>query len=510
MENASKAMLVALALALVVFFGLFILTIARHDHFTNTENNTAHLYNPSKLCCGFDNDSASEYKQDCLAMIASDCINDGFFVDVGDSNKNTEIMKGIGWKGVCFGPEPGCENLPEDSNGNISLETWNGSEFGQCINVLSVRPVTNATTADTISSKEIIDNFPFSETCVNYINLRYKGKVDRDAMEKTLKKHGFYKEKARKYDDMYERTDKCEECASITSKLEQAKDSSKPITKYGPIYVVSFAHNCCERSQKYQAWQSYKNGATKVIDLNIDTLKTPPDVKAFMITKNSMKHGIGYWIWKVYCLEQGLAEAPENGIVIYMDAGTYIHKSLEKIAEAIDKFSFLAFRMDAVQGKDGKPVVGGPSRHTLAAYGKMDATNHVSDLDVEDENVRAEWCEGDAKDMNLFAGGCIGVKNDKLGRKIVREWKELLSLDNKALWDDTKSKIPNCKGFASSRHDQMMLSLLLWNKYPELAAALPTMCTSEKGQGICNGAAEGDNEYGYVFHSAIGGKNRRV
>ena len=58
-------------------------------------------------------------------------------------------------------------------------------------------------------------------------------------------------------------------------------------------------------------------------------------------------------------------------------------------------------------------------------------------------------------------GAFVGVKNNSVGNFIVDEWLKSMNPENSKLFDDTFCP-NNCDDFKESRHDQQMLSLIVY------------------------------------------------
>ena len=232
------------------------------------------------------------------------------------------------------------------------------------------------------------------------------------------------------------------------------------------IYVVSFAHNCCEKAQKNLKETALKHGASKVFSLNLDTLEAPADVKEYI--KNN-KRGAGYWIWKPYAIKQVLSGIRPNDIVIYVDASTYFENSMQHIINEINKNSILCFDT---------------GYHKQNAWTKMNAVNHFG--------YQNDWCTTDGVKFQFMAT-LLGIKNDTLGNTIVNKWLDVLIPSNSHLFDDSNTPGGNCKQFIESRHDQQMLSLILYKYVPHIKFP-----------------AYDKKKYGWVFHQNINGNDRHV
>jgi hypothetical protein len=234
-------------------------------------------------------------------------------------------------------------------------------------------------------------------------------------------------------------------------------------TNIGKIHVVSFAHNCCAKAQKNLEETAMQNGAYRVYSLNLDTLEAPEYIKRQIL---SNKRGAGYWVWKPYCISQILKIASPGDIVIYVDSSTYFNKSMENIISLINKNSILAFK----HGGDLTPQNN---------WTKMDAVSHFGYLH--------DWCQNGGM-QDQFIGAFVGVKNNETGNFLVKLWID--AVQDISLYDDSPGILRNCEGFQESRHDQQMLSLILYKYF--------NLTFPDYNREI----------YGWVWHESINGASR--
>ena len=212
------------------------------------------------------------------------------------------------------------------------------------------------------------------------------------------------------------------------------------------VFVVSFEHNC-KAEQTHLEKSLYSAGAYKVLSLNIDTLEAPDEVKGYI---RSNSRGAGYWLWKPYAIKQILNLAGENDIVIYIDCKNDITR-LDRLTDMIINHGILVFKHKNI--------------HTQSAWTKMDAVNYFG-------YPLTNWCQMEGP-KNQFISAFIGFINNNNGRTLITRWTESMDIKNIKLIDDSPGELPNCSDFRESRHDQQMLSLILYKWYPELSNKLP-------------------------------------
>lgn len=235
------------------------------------------------------------------------------------------------------------------------------------------------------------------------------------------------------------------------------------------IYIVSFAHNCCKKAQENLEKTAYEHGAYKAISLNLDTLEAPVKVKEYI--KNN-KRLAGYAIWKPYAIKQILKLSEPDDIIIYADSGTFFNKNLYNISEFIKKNNILCFKHG---GNDGDT--------RQFKWTKMNAVKYFgysTDL----------WCSEEGQ-KDQFYSGFVGIINNDIGNFFIDKWKKTMSPNNSYLFDDSPSNIKNCEKFKESRHDQQMLSLILYKYFPDIL--FPDY---------------NKNKYGWVCHEKINGNGR--
>jgi hypothetical protein len=233
------------------------------------------------------------------------------------------------------------------------------------------------------------------------------------------------------------------------------------------VYIVSFAYKCCKKAQKNLEETAVRCGATKVFSLTLDTLEAPENVKEYI---KSNKKGAGYWIWKAYALKQILKVSKPYDIVIYTDASTYFNNTLQPIVNFINEHSILVFKHS--------------DYNKQSQWTKMNAVKYFGYPD--------DWCETEGE-YTQFMAAFIGVKNNEIGNNLVNKYLDVMKPENSKLFDDTRSTVPNCKGFKESRHDQQMLSLILYKYFTNIP--FPTF---------------NKNEYNWTWHENIKRNSRHA
>ena len=155
------------------------------------------------------------------------------------------------------------------------------------------------------------------------------------------------------------------------------------------------------------------------------------------------ERGFGYWCWKPYVILRLLESMPENGILLYCDAGCHLNpKGVKRLQYYIDELN-----ADPLQVK---------AFYTFCPY---------SDV------TEKQWTKGDAfdyfncrtreeiTDSLQIATTQILLRKGESSLSFVREWNQVW-YDQFSLIDDSPSKSPNLPGFIENRHDQSIFSLM--------------------------------------------------
>jgi len=162
---------------------------------------------------------------------------------------------------------------------------------------------------------------------------------------------------------------------------------------------------------------------------NIDTI----------IRLTNSRRGYGYWAWKPVIILKLLRELQDNDILIYCDAGCELNKNgLAKLYEYID----MTREHDILVSQ----LVSG---HNDLSWTKADTLALFPQIPIE------KLSEGQIQ------GTLLILKNNDYTKKIIQQWKNLMSIENLHYFDDSPSLTPNNPSFIENRHDQRVLSLIL-------------------------------------------------
>ena len=154
--------------------------------------------------------------------------------------------------------------------------------------------------------------------------------------------------------------------------------------------------------------------------------------------------GAGYWLWKPYVIREGLRRAGDGDIVIYMDSGITIRRPLWPLIELTDRSDLVLVQ----------------NLHANAPYVKRDCFV----LTGTDTPACHQARQLDASVLLL--------KNTPANREFVETWLACCA-DERVLTDmPNECGLPNLFGFVEHRHDQAVLSVLLWRERSRLAHVL--------------------------------------
>jgi len=164
----------------------------------------------------------------------------------------------------------------------------------------------------------------------------------------------------------------------------------------------------------------------------------PEDIDDIFYQMNSSilnaERGCGYWAWKPYIIRERLSEIHDGDYLIYTDAGVSIVKDPTPLLKQIDNKGFLVFDM----------------KFKVGEYTKGDTLfwmNKHHDYQYVDER--------------LCMGGVILMKKCKGAMTFINKWlywcfyKDIIT-------DNPSVELKDPLGFIEHRHDQSILSLLVY------------------------------------------------
>jgi len=165
---------------------------------------------------------------------------------------------------------------------------------------------------------------------------------------------------------------------------------------------------------------------------------TPHDIDDIFYQMNGeildAPKGCGYWAWKPYIIRERLNEIHDGDYIIYTDAGVSLVKDPTPLLKQIDNKGVLVFDM----------------KFRLGEYTKGDTffwINKNHDYQYVDER--------------LCMGGVIMVKKCKFSVSFINKWLYWCFYKN-IITDEPSTKLKDPLGFIEHRHDQSILSLLVY------------------------------------------------
>jgi hypothetical protein len=147
--------------------------------------------------------------------------------------------------------------------------------------------------------------------------------------------------------------------------------------------------------------------------------------------------GGGYWLWKPYIINETLKNINENDILFYIDSKYYFTEKFSELYKSLFNEDFLIWR--------NKP---NEESYYLKNWCKMDVIHKYNVYEeVFEKNMEACW-----------AGAMIMRKTNNV-INIIQEWLTMCCSENIT---DIPSIIQNSIEFNDHRHDQTLLSIVLW------------------------------------------------
>lgn len=153
--------------------------------------------------------------------------------------------------------------------------------------------------------------------------------------------------------------------------------------------------------------------------------------------------GAGYWLWKPYVILDTLKHADDGDIIVYMDSGCFVNRTVDSILEK--------FRQ---QKSDVLLIANG---HTNKEYIKRDLMKFF-DMDTEE-----------CRNKNQINASFLMIRNTTKAREFIAEW--LAICEKNELITDKPSVVKEYSDFKENRHDQAILTLVSY-KHPDLVTVV--------------------------------------
>lgn len=151
--------------------------------------------------------------------------------------------------------------------------------------------------------------------------------------------------------------------------------------------------------------------------------------------------GGGYWSWKPYVVLKTFESMEIGDVLVYVDAGCqlYRHKEWYKFQKILLSFDSIFFNIQA----------------PIERWVKRDVLNYFRERNMFNE----KWIND-----NLFAGGVFFIKKTDSNIDLMKLWHSIMFSNHKLLLDvSLDEKIYESSNFIEHRHDQSVLSILLYN-----------------------------------------------
>lgn len=177
---------------------------------------------------------------------------------------------------------------------------------------------------------------------------------------------------------------------------------------------------------------------------------TPCEIKDFLSDKwiAKKKRGAGYWIWKPYIALLELEKMGDGDILVYVDAGCSI-----KNTDSWRKYLDILHDKDAIfMHFDTKVDYG--FIPTVRCWTKKKAIDFFT-LPNRDNS----WV-----DKPQFISGCFLLKKSPATVRFIKEWSDFMNSHQELVCDTTDGEEIQDSAFVEHRHDQAILSLLLYTK----------------------------------------------
>lgn len=198
-------------------------------------------------------------------------------------------------------------------------------------------------------------------------------------------------------------------------------------------YFINYASNGFLNSQKI--------GLDSAKSFGFDVQGySPDDIDEEFKIKNSeiltSKRGGGYWLWKPYIILKKLNEINHGDYLVYMDSGAKIIKNVDNILRMIDHKGMLNFSMVQKTSK----------------WTKGDCFFHINEKNIDDY-----------KDSNQMQATYLFFRKNDICVNFVKKWLDLCTIPS-LIMDTPNMMASNYSDFIDHRHDQAILSLLVYNE----------------------------------------------
>jgi hypothetical protein len=169
--------------------------------------------------------------------------------------------------------------------------------------------------------------------------------------------------------------------------------------------------------------------------------KNDMDNEFVLNNKNILEldRGGGYWLWKPYIINETLKKINDNDIVFYLDSKYYFMEDFTELyLNYMENNDLLVWK-----NKPNNPI------WHMKNWCKMDVIlKYDMFKKIFDENAEECW------------GGALSIKKNENTIKYMKEWLDMCCIYEDIT--DAPSKVENSGLFCEHRHDQTLLSIILY------------------------------------------------
>ena len=198
-------------------------------------------------------------------------------------------------------------------------------------------------------------------------------------------------------------------------------------------FFINYASNGFYHSQQYAIDQAKKFNFNTIAynETNIDENFKNKNKEIL-----SNKRGAGYWLWKPYIISKTLRTLDNGDYLVYMDSGACIVKDVDNILRMVDHKGILTFSM----------------KQKISKWTKGDCFYILNKTN-----------KNNFKDNDQIQATYIFIKKCNHSVDFIDKWLEYCT--NKNLLTDIDNKhMNNFEDFIDHRHDQAILSLMVYNE----------------------------------------------
>lgn len=198
-------------------------------------------------------------------------------------------------------------------------------------------------------------------------------------------------------------------------------------------YFINYASNGFFNSQKDALLSAellgFKSKGYTDLDIDIEFKNKHKNIL-------QVSRGAGYWLWKPYIILDFLNKINDGDYLIYMDSGAKLLADPSSYLESINEKGILSFSMIQKTSK----------------WTKGDCFYEINKNNVTD-----------FENSNQIQGTYIFFRKCEYSVKFVEKWLELCTKEN-LISDNININMGNFSDFIDHRHDQAILSLLIYNE----------------------------------------------